>query len=164
MTADRPSAPTVVDLRLRSGNGNRVPSDADVSAVERVGGRVLHRFNVALLRVVLDTAGIVALTDGPEAIADVAAAVGDPADLSADVQVFYRRPITAEDEAAVTRLGGRRLNRAPRPVLYAVMPDAAIPALGREPGVAFVRARALACGRPGAGRTRPNPRPNVRCS
>jgi hypothetical protein len=141
-------ARAVVDLRLRSGHRNRTPSDDDVRAVERVGGRVLHRFNVALLRAELDTAGIRALVEAPNGIAAMASSVSDSLDLTAEVQVFYTRPITAEDRQAVERLGARRLGSPiPRRVLYAEVPDSAIPALSRQPGVDFVRARAMVCGR-----------------
>ncbi len=78
----------------------------------------------------------------------MASSVSDSLDLTAEVQVFYTRPITPEDRQAVERLGARWLGRPiPRPVLYAAVPDSAIPALSRQPGVDFVRARAMACDR-----------------
>jgi hypothetical protein len=154
-------ARAVVDLRLRSAHANRTPSADDVRAVERVGGRVLHRFNVALLRAELDTAGIRALVEEPNGIAEMASSVSDSLDLTAEVQVFYTRPITPQDRQAVERLGARRLGRPiPRRVLYAEVPDSAIHALSLQPGVDFVRARAIVCGRFSGAPHQPDRRPN----
>ena len=135
----------LVDLRLRSGDGNRRPSEADVRAVERRGGRVRHHFQVAVLRAVLDTAAVRALIDGPDPVAESATAVVDPEQFDVRAQVFFQRPITVEDERAVRAAGGRRLERAPPPVLYVVLPDSAIPRVARLPNVRFVRALAQGC-------------------
>jgi hypothetical protein len=139
-----------VDLRLRSGNKNRVPTAEDVRAVEAAGGRVVHRFHVAVLRAVLDTAAVRGLMRGSDAIADQANAVVDPADFRVATQVFYTRALTAADEHALASVGGERIGRAPIPVLYAVLPDSAIPRAARLPGVAFVRAVAVGCASVGA--------------
>lgn len=48
----------IVDLRLKSDSGNRQPSSEDVGAIAALGGTVLYRFNVAVLRASLDTAAL----------------------------------------------------------------------------------------------------------
>jgi hypothetical protein len=91
----------------------------------------------------------------------MASSVSDSLDLTAEVQVFYTRPITPQDRQAVERLGARRLGRPiPRRVLYAEVPDSAIPALSLQPGVDFVRARAMVCGRFSGAPHQPDRRPN----
>lgn len=146
----RPPLPkrVVVDLLLESGNFNRTPNAEDIRAVRAVGGRVLYQFRVALLRAELDTGALRALSTGPAAIVDAAYIVTDASRFDADLQVFYTRPITDADEAAMRHLGASNLWRNPTSyphVLQIRAADSLIARITEVPGVQFVRALAVAC-------------------
>jgi hypothetical protein len=138
----------VVDLSLQAGHFNRTPNADDIRAVQAAGGHVLYRFRVALLRADLDTGAIRDLVDGPHAIADAAFAVPDTSKYNADVQIFYKRPITKGDEEALGQLGLYDRLKMPIPVLQTVTPDSLIPQIAALPGVDFIRARAWRCVEP----------------
>ena len=135
----------VVDLRLRSKNENRIPTDEDVRAVTALGGTVLHRFNVAVIRVEIDAAALPQIV-GYKAMADYAMNVPDPRVYDVPVQIFFTREISEDDRAALRRVGVSEIGKVPtRPILYATAPDRAVPEIQRIPGVEFARARALSC-------------------
>ena len=135
----------VVDLRLRSKNENRIPTDEDVRAVTALGGTVLHRFNVAVIRVEIDAAALPQIV-GYKAMADYAMNVPDPGVYDVPVQIFFTREISENDRAALRRVGVSEIGKVPtRPILYATAPDRAVPEIQRIPGVEFARARALSC-------------------
>jgi len=139
------SGRVVVDLRLRSTNENRIPTNEDVSAVTALGGTILHRFNVAVIRVEID-AGALPRIVSDKGIADYALNVPDPRAYDVPVQIFFARGITEDDRAALRRVGVSEMGQVPtRPILYATAPDQALPEIQRMPGVDFARARALAC-------------------
>jgi len=98
------SGRVVVDLRLRSKNENRIPTDEDVRAVTALGGNVLHRFNVAVVRVEIDAAALPRIV-GDKGIADYALNVLGPRLYDFPVQIFFARGITEADRAALQRLG-----------------------------------------------------------
>jgi hypothetical protein len=134
-----------VDLRLRSKNDNRVPTDEDLRAVDAIGGTVLHRFNVAVIRVEIDATTLPRIV-GQKGIADYVLNVPDPRVYEVPVQIFFTRPITEGDRAALQRVGVTEIGQVPtRPILYATAPDRALPEIQRIPGVEFARARALVC-------------------
>jgi hypothetical protein len=135
----------LVDLRLHSKNENRVPTDEDVRAVNAVGGSVLHRFNVAVIRVEIDAATLPKIV-GEKGMADYVISVPDPRLHDVPVQIFFTRPITEADRTALQRVGVAEIGQVPtRPILYATAPDRAVPEIQRIPGVEFARARALGC-------------------
>jgi hypothetical protein len=140
-----PGPVVVADLRLRSGNGNRFPADSDVKRIQATGGTVLHRFNVALVRVRVDTGALHGLVSS-SGIADYATLVDDTSRFDASVQIFLSRPITADDIEALRRLKVKASPIPPRPnILYAVAEDRTIPTIQKMAGVDFVRARAMEC-------------------
>lgn len=139
------SGMVLVDLRLRSQNENRVPTDEDVRAVTALGGTVLHRFNVAVIRVEIDATTIPKIV-GEKGMADYVLSVPNPRLYDVPVQIFFTRPITEADRAALQRVGVSEIGQVPtRPILYATAPDRALPEIQRIPGVEFARARALFC-------------------
>ena len=138
----------VVDLSLQAGQFNRTPNADDIRAVQAAGGHVLYQFPIALLRADLDTGAIRDLVDGPHAIADAAFTVPDTAKYNADVQIFYKRPITGADEEALRQLGLDDRLKMPIPVIQTVTPDSLIPRIAALPGVDFVRATAWGCMEP----------------
>src|SRR5262245_37933166 len=101
----------VVDLRLRSGNENREPSADDIHAVTALGGIVLYRFKVAVLRASLDTSALRQLLGARSGLADVAYPVTDPASRDVRVQVSYDRYITPRDDSALAALGATGFRR-----------------------------------------------------
>jgi hypothetical protein len=140
-----PSGRVIVDLRLRSKNENRIPTDEDVRAVTALGGTVLHRFNVAVIRVEIDVAAL-PRTIGDKGVADYALNTPDPSVYDVPVQIFFTRAITEGDRAALQGLGVSEIGQHPtRPNLSATAPDRALPEIQRIPGVEFARARALSC-------------------
>lgn len=135
----------VVDLRLRSKNDNRLPTDEDVRAVTALGGAVLHRFNVAVIRVEIDATMLPSIV-GEKGVADYVLNVPDPRLYDVPVQIFFTRPITEADRTALQRFGVSEIGQVPvRPILYATAPDRALPQVQRISGVEFARARALSC-------------------
>jgi hypothetical protein len=141
-----PSPHILVDLRLRSGYENRQPSAEDVRAITSLGGAVLHRFNVAVLRVSIDTGSLRQLLAARNGLAEVAYPVLDPARHDARVQVFYRRQMSPADDSALLALGATGLLRPPKSRnVSATLPDSLIAAAGRLPDVSFVRAQAIVC-------------------
>ena len=135
----------IVDLSLQAGQFNRTPNPDDIRAVQAAGGYVLYQFRVALLRADLDTGAIRELVDGPHAIADAAFTVPDTSAYNADVQIFYKRPITNGDEESLRQLGLHDLLKMPIPVLQTVVPDSLIPRIAALPGVDFIRATSYGC-------------------
>ena len=83
------SGMVLVDLRLRSRNDNRVPTDEDVRVVTALGGTVLHRFNVAVIRVEIDATMLPKIV-GEKGIADYALSVPNPR-LYDDGSISYLR-------------------------------------------------------------------------
>jgi len=139
------SGRVIVDLRLRSRNENRIPTDEDVRAVTALGGNVLHRFNVAVVRVEIDAATLPRLV-GEKRLADYALNVTDPRVYDVPLQIFFARGITEADRAALQRLGVSDIGQHPtRPILSATAPDRSLPEIQRIPGVEFARARTLSC-------------------
>ena len=152
MPLDPPLARAVFDLHLRTSDAAPANSDGAARAIERAGGRVLHRFHVAAIRAELDTTTVRALVYGPNWIADMAEQVLDLRSLNIPVQVRYDRPAAPLDSSRIARLGGMAyLMPVPRPLLNAVVPDSVVPALTRMPSVVSVRARSEACGHSGSG-------------
>jgi hypothetical protein len=147
---DPPLARAVFDLHLRKWDA--IPADSDIvaRAIERAGGRVLHRFHVDAIRAELDTATARAVVYGPNWIAEMAKQALDLRSLDIPVQVRYDRPAAPLDSSRIARLGGvAYLMPVPRPLLNAVVPDSVVPALVRMPSVVSVRARSDACGHSG---------------
>src|SRR6266516_1646366 len=142
------SGMVLVDLRLHSKNENRVPTDEDVRAVTELGGSVLHRFNVAVMRVEIDAATLPKIV-GEKGMADYVLNVPDPRLYDVPVQIFFTRPITEVDRTALQQVGVTEVTEfgqvPTRPILYATAPDRAVPEIQRIPGVEFARARALGC-------------------
>ncbi|HEX2091390.1 MAG TPA: hypothetical protein VHG28_03270, partial [Longimicrobiaceae bacterium] len=143
----RPAAERIIaDVRLRSGDANRTPTEVDLRGLRSAGARVLHLFNVAMVRVEIPTDRIATLVRGPDPVAEWAATVPDPRNFDVEVQIFYGRPPQSSDLRALEGLGARVLGGlGVRGVVYAVVPDAAIPRIARLPRVTNVRAQAMGC-------------------
>lgn len=142
-----PSPRLLVDLRLRSGNGNRLPSAEDVRAVTTLGGVVTYRFDVAVLRASVDTSSLRQLLAVRTGVADVAYPVADSSRHDVWIQVFYSRAMTRVDDSALVALGGKGLSRLPKGRNVSLtLANSAIPAASQLPDVSFVRAKAMVCG------------------
>jgi hypothetical protein len=102
---------------------------------------------VDAIRAELDTSAARALVSGPDAIALMATQVLDSTQLTIPLQIFYTRPLSADDSAFIARLTGRTgpTIRGPRPVIYTELPDSLLPRVLRAPGVKFARARTFGC-------------------
>ena len=145
----------LADLGLRAGQYNRVASAADSAAVAAVGGRVVHAFAVAVLRVEVPARALYALTAGPDRVAETASPVRRPARHDAAVQVVFRRPVTTDDVDRAWRAGGAVggppvgpgpvVSAVERPVTLAVA-DSLVGRVEALPAVDFVRAEAVVCG------------------
>jgi hypothetical protein len=139
------SGRVIVDLRLRSKNENRIPTDEDVRAVTALGGTVLHRFNVAVIRIEIDAAVLPRIVHD-RGIADYALNVPDLRAYDVPIQIFFTRAITGADRTALRRLGVSRIGQHPsRPTISATAPDRALPEIQRIQGVEFARAQAVSC-------------------
>jgi hypothetical protein len=147
-----PVARAVFDLYLGAAQATRIPSNADIAVIERLGGKALHRFHVDAIRAELDTGAARALVSGPDSIAFMATQVLDTAQLTIPLQIFYSRPLTADDSSFIAHLSGLPgpTIRGPRAVIYTELPDSLLPLVLRAPGVKFARARAFGCGHHGS--------------
>jgi hypothetical protein len=136
-----------VDLRLKSGHENRRPNAADSAAVISNGGRILRSFQVAFLRVALDTTTLRALIAGGSGIADFAFPVSDTTRLDVRTQVILNRPPNPGDTSAIAALGGKDffMYRPHHRTLSFMLPDSMIPRIRTLNGVSIVRALSLAC-------------------
>lgn len=148
----------VVDLVLESGETNRLPTQADLDAVRSRGGRILHVFNVAMVRAAIDTAAVRALVAGPDAIATAAYSVPDTQNTYVPLQIFYTRLIEDGDVRKLRQLGAYGLGRG-RAILGVFLPDSTIPIVERLPDVRIVRASAIVCAHPSNLRSNQRPEP-----
>jgi len=150
--ADPPTGRAMFDVhvRRRSRESTAARVDDVVRAIERLGGHVVHRFHVGVIRAELDTAAARVLTAGPESLAHMAEQVREPGNRNLSVQITFNRPPMALDSERVARLGG-----APGPIsgtrdmLYATVADSALPGILVMEGVEDVRTRVPRCGQPG---------------
>ena len=141
-----PRRSLVVDLRLRSGDANRTPTAADSAAVRNAGGQPVYAFRVAVLRAALDTSALRVLLSARGGIADVAYTVADTSRRDVRLQVFFSRPVTDADAAALARLGATDVRRMPnRRILSLTAPDSVVPRIDAAAGVTLVRAQAMEC-------------------
>jgi hypothetical protein len=137
-----------VDLRLKSGFENRRANAMDSAAVLARGGRIVHAFPVALLRVQVDTTGLRALLGARTGIADVAFVVRDTTKFDVPVQIHLDRPTASGDSATLERIGGKTemFRSGMKRPLQATVPESL---LSRIPtlfaGVKSVRAQAWGC-------------------
>lgn len=143
-------ARAVFDVYGRARIRSNRPWDSTARAVERAGGRVLHRFHIDVVRAELDTSAVRALVLGPERIAQMAEQVLASNRVNLRVQISYSRPVTGADSAYIARLGGLVMGTPPvRPMLLVDLPDSILPDVMRAPGVRTVSARLVGCSRPG---------------
>ena len=120
------------------------PRAADVELVARLGGRVVHRFHAPAVRAWLETARIPELAAAGHFVAVLA--VPDPARYDVPVIVAYRAPVRDADVRAFEQLGGlvgRRFDLSP--LIAGYVPDQSLPALRRDPAVAYVELNQVAC-------------------
>jgi hypothetical protein len=132
-----PSGRTVVDFYFGSdGSG---PTSAEAQAIERGGGAVGHRFNVPIVRAVIDVKAVPALIGMPPAGAYYAATVTDPSTATVQVAVLLDHPPGDADIARAVALGGQNVRRYDSSNLFTVdVDDALIPRLRAVPGVTHV--------------------------
>jgi hypothetical protein len=146
-----PVARAIFDVYGGAGGVATQRADSTVRAIERAGGRVLHRFRLDVVRAELDTAAVRALVLGPDPIAQMAEQVVDSNRLNLQVQISYSRPVTDADSAYIANLGGLVTGTPPvRPILFADLPDSILPDVMRAPGVQSVGPRLVGCSRPRA--------------
>ena len=140
-----PATRTVVDVRLAEDGRATAPSVGHVFAVRRAGGRIVHRFNVAMVRAEIDVAAVPRLF-GPNGVANYVETVRDMSRRNVTLIVFLSRDLTDADVAAVESLGARVLSRLDALEGYIVeVPDEAIPAVRALPGVQSVGADSYLC-------------------
>jgi hypothetical protein len=150
----RPHAPSrarfVVDLtvfHVVDDDPTGAPTDAQLDALRKEGGTIVHSFNVGVIRAVLDTAAIRRLVLGPHRVGELATAVRDPDDRRLRVRVQYSHRMTDDDLAALRAIGARIEWSSPA---YrdadVVIADEWIPLIPALPHVLRVRAQSLICG------------------
>jgi hypothetical protein len=94
----------------------------------------------------VDTAGLWRLLDADSGIANVAYRVSDTTRVDVRLQAFYARPIVSEDTVVLARLGAVLFHWVPRQQnLSFTAPDSAVTQIAAVPGIAVVRAQAMAC-------------------
>ena len=145
-----PATRTVVDVRVTDDGRSTGPSPAHVAAVRRAGGRILHRYNVGMIRAELDVAAVPSLFEpgvlGDFAVANYVATVSDLSRRDITLIVFLSRDLTDDDVAAVEAVGARVLSRLDGLEGYIVeIDDAAIPLVRALPGVQSVGADSYGC-------------------
>lgn len=132
-----PSTLVLADLQLNPGAN---PS-ATALAVRSVGGRIVHQYNVKVLRAVLRAGDIPGLPG-----VGSARGVTDPRTMEVRVLVAYSRTPTEADVQALQARGGRNINLiALSKLIDVTVPDAAIPLIRQDPGVTRVEADGSVC-------------------
>lgn len=106
------------------------PTDAQVRTVLRAGATIVHRFNFPAVRAILPISRI------PDLAADVVRGVVDPQLTEVRVAIGFHQRIESD---WITALGGRVTHTfSNTPTVFAIVPDASIPALRIHPGVRYV--------------------------
>jgi hypothetical protein len=134
----------IVDVPLDVAEySKRTPSEADAAIVRALGGRLMHVFNVPMLRVEIDTSAI------PELLyrldARILLPVADTSRFDVTTVIFFSGPIRPEDTARVAALGARFSKPLLRGMMGAVVADSIIPAIRKVPYVTWVKGPTGAC-------------------
>ncbi len=131
-----PSRVVLADLHV-----GEVKSASELaSAVRRRGGRIVHQYNVDILRAVVRAGDIPGLPIWS------AHGVTDPETTELRVLVVYSRTPTEADAQALRESGGRDVSLLPHAkVIIATVPDAAIPQIQQLSGVIFVDRDGAVC-------------------
>lgn len=138
--ATPPTTRTLLDIRSMQNSSDAGPSDNLIRAIQRAGGRVVHRYNGPMVRAELNVAAVARLgVNFAQTVADT-----DAHDVHLIVQLT--RPVTAADVQAVEALGGRVLSQWTIIDGYAaVIDDSKVPALRALPGVASASFDGMFC-------------------
>jgi hypothetical protein len=124
-------------------NSKRMPSESDKAIVRALGGRVLHVFNVPMLRIEIDTSAIPALLYRLNA--RILLPVADTSKRDVITNIFYNGPARPEDSARVAALGVRMSGSRFSRMISVVAADSIIPAIRKLPYVVWVRPMSGAC-------------------
>jgi hypothetical protein len=140
---------TVLDVRVNDDGRATGPSPAHVRVVRSTGGRILHRFNVGMLRAEMDVEDVPRLFErgtGEYAVANYVATVSDLSRRDVTLIVLLSRDLTDADIEAVESLGARVQSRLDALEGYIIdIDDAAIPQVRALPGVQTVGANSYLC-------------------
>lgn len=133
------SAPTLglFDIVLQ---GHREgPSDAHVLRIVRLGGTIVHRFNVNQVRAILPFRSV----PGLASIAFQVSGVPNALNTDLRLSIGFRE---AGGGGFIAQLGGQvRTTSAGGLAFSAVVPDAAVPTLRRDPRTTFIELPVIAC-------------------
>jgi hypothetical protein len=131
-----PATVVLADLHL----GSRTSQSELASALRRRGGRIVHQYNVEIVRAVVRAADIPGLPVWS------ARGVTDPGIVELQVLVGYSRTPTEADAQALQASGGRDISvlEHARAIIVTVS-DAAIPQIKQLPGVIHVDRNAPIC-------------------
>jgi len=113
------------------------------SAVRRTGGRVVHRFEVPLLRVAIRAGDIPRLPG-----LDYAHGVTRPSRLDVPLLITYSRPVTESDTRKLLDAGALEafyLGNFGGHLVSALVPDASIPRVRRLDGITHLRQGVVFC-------------------
>ena len=145
-----PAGSRIYDLKLHRRLEGPDPRDQLTPLVERIGGRVIHRFNVHALRVSLAAkqAGFLLRADSSNVA--MAIEVLNPESYDIPVYIHYPGLPAPEDFDRLEPYTVRRLSRRARPFVQTIVPDSNVPRIEQLPGVAKVRVQLGGCGRAGA--------------
>jgi hypothetical protein len=119
------------------------PSASSVTALERIGARVTHRFNVAMVRAIVDPLRAAPLVGNWRGVAAYQLrTVSDRCAFDAEVDVTLTRGVRQADLTLAQTIGAQQVTRygSNFDTYSAVIDDARIPLLRSLPGVKLVRA------------------------
>ena len=134
-----PARRTVLDVLFRSDSTGRARL-SDRQQLEVLGGRIIHVFNVPLVRAEVDIGAVPRLWGAsPDRHFITARTVLDTTALEVGLSVMLDHDLSDTDIAAVETLGGRVTSRWDALEGYAVVvPDSIVPAVRRLPGISVV--------------------------
>ncbi len=141
-----PVTRALVDLRMHGQTVDGRPAPEAIAAITAAGGRIMHVYNVPIVRADIDlhrVASLVDLTRGP---ASYAKTVTDPAVFDITIIVMLSHPLTEADLESVRALGGTiTFAYQTLPGYAARVSDRVVPAIRALAGVKSLEADGIGC-------------------
>ena len=124
--------------RRTLGNPDDRPREESIAQVEALGGTVIHTFHLPMARAIMSVDSVNALS------ANFVNGVPDADNFRVEVLVKVETPLSAGDRAFFENIGATDLQEYSL-FIRALVPDAAIPAIRKHPGVGYVEGRGINC-------------------
>lgn len=141
-----PVTRAVVDLRMHGQTVNGRPTPEAIGAITAAGGRIVHVYNVPIVRAEMDLNRATSLVDLARGPASHATTVTAPTVFDAGIIVILSHPLTEADLASVRALGGTITREYQTLPGYAArVSDRIVPAIRALAGVKSLEADGIGC-------------------